>query len=1126
MNENIEKILSALVEAVERLKDQPTGEAVAADPKNAFKKTPAQEDKDKNKALAKEISEANAKEAEQAEKEKGRKITKEILPISIVGIDKKALAALADIIPKATEQAKEQEKPKEEGSGLGMALLKGLAYTAFAAIVGPVMALFGFFEEINKQKWFIKLKDFVKSKFWEPIKKLFKPVGDFFTKIKNSKFVQAISTTIDDMWKGIKDFGGKIKKFFKPVTDFVDDIIKSVKNFGDKIKKFFEPIKKAFGFIGKIFGGGAGAGGGSIFSKIASFFDPTKNPVIKGIMGFAKGLGKVLGKIFLPITIIMEAFNFITGFMDGYEEGGVIGGLEQGVTDVFNSLIGWPLDMLKSGLSWILGAFGFEEAEAALDAFSFQELFDKMFDNIFGYVKNIFGNLTGAFDKIMAGDIMGGFGDIGKMVGGILLMPWDLLKDGVSWLLSAFGWDEGAEALDSFSFTDIFNQTFDGIFNFFKAGIDWVLLLFSEPKKAFKQVADWFDKLFKDPLGTIKEMLPQWMIDFGGWIYDTAIKPIADFFGGVADDPETAKKSMLSYLPEWMTGFAGWVFDNYIMPIVNYFDKLLSGDIAGAFAALIPPWLKDFGGWLYDNTIGKIMQFFNGVKNNSEGMKQNFLAMLPSWMTGFGTWIWDNAIKPIADFFNTLFADPAGTIKSLIPEWVLDIAGWLYNNALAPIVNWFGTLFDDPLATFSAMIPDWVKDIGGWIGGKLSGIWDGLTGIFDAVTNFDFTSMIPDWIMDFIGDDEKEAFGKAQEKAKQKTAEDLSKAGLGQDVGKMVAEEMDKAKRDEGGADYAKNAEKYEEELKDLIVDGERLSGEQHTAVMNAFKHGGFGFKGSKLYKDVEKSIGGTIDVSNAKHREIIMKQLKNVKDDETFGDDINDDYDESLRLLGLASAGAQYGARVENRGIASIVKGIRKVGGLNLGGEFFKLDGTTPVTPGMIDGLLKMHSDTNANMQTLVKALTALKITPESLTSRMDKQKAAGEEEPQPTGPVAMDFISRPGQDPLFFDKGDIVMGMHQDVRPPVPAQSSGTSDESTRQLVNNSKELVTRMDNMVTIMNQHSEIHGRILEVLTEAGLVDKQGNTVVNNGGNSTVTNISTQQSNIMNFRDQVVGRLSSS
>lgn len=1120
MNENIEKILSALVEAVERLKDQPTGEAVAADPKNAFKKTPAQEDKDKNKALAKEISEANAKETEQAEKEKGRKITKDILPISIVGIDKKALAALADIIPKATEKAKEEEKPKDEGGGLGMGLLKGLAYTAFAAIVGPVMALFGFFEEINKQKWFIKLKDFVKSKFWEPIKKLFKPVGDFFTKIKNSKFIQTISTTIDDMWKGVKDFGGKIKKFFKPVTDFIDDIIKSVKSFGDKIKKFFEPIKKAFGFIGKIFGGGAGGGGGSVFSKIANFFNPAKNPVIKGIMGFAKGLGKVLGKIFLPITIIMEAFNFITGFMDGYEEGGVIGGLEQGVTDVFNSLIGWPLDMLKSGLSWILGAFGFEEAEAALDAFSFQELFDKMFDNIFGYVKNIFGNLTSAFDKIMAGDIMGGFGDIGKMVGGILLMPWDLLKDGVSWLLSAFGWDEGAEALDSFSFTDIFNQTFDGIFNFFKAGIDWVLLLFSEPKKAFKQVADWFDKLFKDPLGTIKEMLPQWMIDFGGWIYDTAIKPIADFFGGVADDPETAKKSMLSYLPEWMTGFAGWVFDNYIMPIVNYFDKLLSGDIAGAFAALIPPWLKDFSGWLYDNTIGKIMQFFDGVKNNSEGMKQNFLAMLPSWMTGFGTWVWDNAIKPIADFFNTLFADPAGTIKSLIPEWVLDIAGWLYDNALAPIVDWFSTLFDDPAGAFAAMIPDWVKDIGGWIGSKFSGIWDSVTGVFEPLLNFDFSNLVPDWIKDWMGDDFEVEKAKAEA---EKTGKMLAKAGVSGDAAAAVAQAKQASMEGRANADAQESvADEYEERIRKSVGDKKAMSANQIDLLAEALAADSDA-QNTKFGKEVLKLTGGSFDHTSSEHKAILARHMKKMYDSEMVGDDVNDDYDKSIEALSMAAGKQVAKRRVDIDTVKALVDNIQKVGGVKLGAEMYRLDGTSAVTDSMVKQLEYIYKQSNADIELLKKAYTKLNITPAALKSKMEPAEG---EEPQPTGPVAMDFISRPGQDPLFFDKGDIVMGMHQDVKPPVPAQSSGTSDESTRQLVSNSKELVTRMDNMVTIMNQHSEIHGRILEVLSEAGLVDKQGNTVVNNGGNSTVTNITTQQSNIMNFRDQVVGRLSSS
>ena len=38
-----------------------------------------------------------------------------------------------------------------------------------------------------------------------------------------------------------------------------------------------------------------------------------------------------------------------------------------------------------------------------------------------------------------------------------------------------------------------------------------------------------------------------------------------------------------------------------------------------------------------------------------------------------------------------------------------------------------------------------------------------------------------------------------------------------------------------------------------------------------------------------------------------------------------------------------------------------------------------------------------------------------------------------------------------------------------------------------------------------------------------MDKQGDTVVNSGGNSTVINNNTIDSDIMGFRDKVVGRL---
>ena len=123
----------------------------------------------------------------------------------------------------------------------------------------------------------------------------------------------------------------------------------------------------------------------------------------------------------------------------------------------------------------------------------------------------------------------------------------------------------------------------------------------------------------------------------------------------------------------------------------------------------------------------------------------------------------------------------------------------------------------------------------------------------------------------------------------------------------------------------------------------------------------------------------------------------------------------------------------------------------------------------------------------------------------------------PQASAPVEMnDFIWRPGHKPMTFSKGDILIGSHQDnITPPVTTTT--TPDSS-------GKDMINRMDRMVEIMTEHSGIHTRVLEVLTESGLIDKQGNTVVNNGGNSTTVNNSVPEPSIMDFRDRVVGRLS--
>ena len=93
----------------------------------------------------------------------------------------------------------------------------------------------------------------------------------------------------------------------------------------------------------------------------------------------------------------MSAFDFVTGFMDGYDEGGVLGKGLEGITKLFQGLIGMPLDLLKSGVGYILGFFGFDNANAKLDEFSFRCNCD-LVGSIFEGLKGVFGFLADLFD--------------------------------------------------------------------------------------------------------------------------------------------------------------------------------------------------------------------------------------------------------------------------------------------------------------------------------------------------------------------------------------------------------------------------------------------------------------------------------------------------------------------------------------------------------------------------------------------------------------------------------------------------------------------------------------------------------------------------------------------------------
>ena len=85
----------------------------------------------------------------------------------------------------------------------------------------------------------------------------------------------------------------------------------------------------------------------------------------------------------------MTAYDTIKGALAGFEDEGIIGAIQGAITGLLNSVIGMPLDLLKSVISWLLSKFGMDEASKVLDQFSFTDLISNLIDGLFDGLKMV-----------------------------------------------------------------------------------------------------------------------------------------------------------------------------------------------------------------------------------------------------------------------------------------------------------------------------------------------------------------------------------------------------------------------------------------------------------------------------------------------------------------------------------------------------------------------------------------------------------------------------------------------------------------------------------------------------------------------------------------------------------------
>ena len=326
-------------------------------------------------------------------------------------------------------------------------ILAGIGLAAFAMISS-------FFAQLTKEVKFLdKLMKGGLSKAFSPIKTFFSNLGGKFKATKLGKTIDAFLDTIKNLFKvsDIKGFKGlavfeDLQKTFGKATRPIIKIVDGIKDFGKNVKNIFGTIKTGL----------------SSMKGFMSGFKP--------IMDFAGKVGKVLGKIFLPVTVLMTLFDTVKGAVKGYEDDGWLGALEGGLSGLLTSIIGMPLDLLKSAVAWMLGMFGFDESADALKSFSFSQLITDGIGAVFDFGKKAFawfGQLftdpVTALKNLWTGLVgEGGFLDL-------ITTPFNLA---VNWLLGLFGWSDPENEFN-------FLSTVTGAFTM---AVQWVKDLFSWPE--------------------------------------------------------------------------------------------------------------------------------------------------------------------------------------------------------------------------------------------------------------------------------------------------------------------------------------------------------------------------------------------------------------------------------------------------------------------------------------------------------------------------------------------------------------------------------------------------------------------------------------------------------------------
>lgn len=303
-----------------------------------------------------------------------------------------------------------------------------------------------------------------------------------------------------------------IQAFAKLLTP--ESLIKSLKAIGASIKAQLNLFKVGLIERIKIIKTSLQAGIDFVIKGFKAGF-----AMIKNFLTFApeSAIGKAIASIksfFAPVTKYVTSITAIMSSIKSYLSPlpKLFGAINQSTT-VFSTI------MSKIALIWskVVGAFNFvvdifKTIGSKLGMFgtivkSVSGVVSKLFAPI-AIVMTLFDTIKGAIDGFAEDGILGGLlGAIEGFFTSLVTKPLDLVKDAVAWVLGKFGFSDSAEALKSFSFTELFSNMIDGVKTWIFSAVDWVKTKF----ETFS-IADEAQKIFDNMVNLVKDSF-DWIVN-------------------------------------------------------------------------------------------------------------------------------------------------------------------------------------------------------------------------------------------------------------------------------------------------------------------------------------------------------------------------------------------------------------------------------------------------------------------------------------------------------------------------------------------------------------------------------------------------------------------------------------